>query len=187
MRRMPSLRSSTTMPTPYRRLRPRPRNGGSRPIGNRLHRTLSSGRRSRLLQPPRAELWPNSARKACRLATGSRRTSCPFHPCGSADFLFTARIIIAVCLPERSGSSWMRQPHSVPASIHRRAAVSWLSSAWHAARDCADGDFADCSISGPERGFSQSPRRSCCTAGCWPAISIRGRSALPATTPRATA
>ena len=40
---MPSLRSSTTMPTPYRRLRPRPRSGGSRPIGHRLCRTLMLG------------------------------------------------------------------------------------------------------------------------------------------------
>ncbi len=40
---MPSLRSSTTMPTPYRRLRPRPRSGGSRPIGNRLYSNSELG------------------------------------------------------------------------------------------------------------------------------------------------
>ena len=90
---MPSLRSSTTMPTPYRRLRPHPRSGGSRPIRNRVCRTRSSGRSSRLPRRPRAERWPNSARKACRRATGSPRTSCPSRPCGSAGSLFTARII----------------------------------------------------------------------------------------------
>ena len=178
---MPCSCSWTTVPTPYRRLRPPPRSGGSRPIGNRPCSRLSSGRSSRLLQLPRAELWPNSARKACRRATGWRRTSCPFHPCGLAGSLCTARTMTGRCRRERSASRWMRLPHSVPASIRRPAAVSWLSSAWR-----ADRDFTDCSISGPEPGFSRSPQRSCCTALCWPAISIGGRSALPAATLCAT-
>ena len=179
---MPSLRSSTTRPTRYRRLRPHPRSGGSRPIDNRVCRTPSSGRSSRLPRPPRAELWPNSARKTCRRATGSRRTSCLFHPCGSAGSLFTARIMMGRCRRERSGSRWARRPRSGPASIRRPAAVSWRSSAWR-----ADGDFTDRSTSEPEPGFSRSLQPSCCTAKYWPATSIRERSASPDTTPRATA
>ena len=181
-RRMPSLSSSTTVPTLYRRLRLHPRSGESRPIGNRVCSTLSSGCSSRLRRLPRAELWPNSPRKTCRLATGSRRTGCPFRPCGSAGSLFTAHTMMAGCRRERSVSRWTRRPRLVPASIHRPAAVSWRSSAWH-----ADGDFTDRSISEPERGFCRSLQRSCCIARCWPAISIRGRSSSPGTTPRATA
>jgi hypothetical protein len=96
--------------------------------------------------------------------------------------LFTARIMMGRCRQERSGLRWTRRPRSVPASIRRPAAVSWLSSAWR-----ADGDFTDRSTSEPEPGFCRSLQPSCYTAKYWPAISTRGRSALPATTPRATA
>ncbi len=179
---MPSLRSWTTVPTPYRRLRPHLRSGGSRPTGNRLCSTLSSGRGSRLPRLPRVELWRNSARKACRIATGSRRTSCPFRPYGSAGSLFTAHTMMERCRPERSGLRLTRRPRSVPASIRRPAAVSWLSSAWRAA-----GNFTDRSTSEAGRGFSRLPQRNCCTARYWLGTSTRGRSASPDTTPLATA
>ena len=179
---MRCLRSSTTTPAPYRRLKLHPRSGGSRPIVNRLYSTPSSGRGSRWPRLPRAALWPNLARKVCRLATGSRRTSCPFRPCGSAGFLFTARIMRARSRRERSGSRWMRRPPSVPASIRRPAAASWPSSAWR-----AGGDFTDRSISELEPGFSRSPQPSCSTASYWQGTLTRVRSALPATTPGETA